>query len=264
VKLGFTWRLQENRLAAVNILPEPPRRHQRTSIFANVISVLAGAVAGMVHVLSGPDHLAAVAPLAAERHESGWLTGARWGLGHATGVVLVGVLALLLREALPLDLLTGWAERSVGVMLIAIGIWGARKALRSHVHLHEHAHDGRRHVHVHVHDGGTAHDHRSGEGRSHGHTHAAFAVGTLHGLAGSSHFLGVLPMLALPTDTEAVVYLMAFGGGTIAAMAGFSSAVGWLARGLALGGHRVYRALMFGCSAAAGGIGVYWLVWPAL
>ena len=45
-----------------------------------------------------------------------------------------------------------------------------------------------------------------------GHGRAAFAVGTLHGLAGSSHLLGILPALAMPSDLAAGIYLLLFGG----------------------------------------------------
>src|SRR4029450_9914430 len=47
------------------------------------------------------------------------------------------------------------------------------------------------------------------------HRLAAFAVGTLHGLAASSHLLGILPALALPSTRAAGAYLLCFcsGGG---------------------------------------------------
>ena len=45
---------------------------------------------------------------------------------------------------------------------------------------------------------------------------STLAVGTLHGLAGGSHFLGVVPALALSTS-QAVLYLVAYGLGTVTA-----------------------------------------------
>lgn len=215
-------------------------------------------MAGALHVLSGPDHLAAVAPLAAQDRKRSWVTGLRWGLGHTSGVIVVGILSLLLREILPIELLSSWAERLVGIVLIGIGIWGVRKAMTTHVHAHEHTHDGNTHVHIHVHDHKTAHAH--GEKKPHRHTHTAFAVGTLHGLAGSSHFLGVLPALAFPTKTQALIYLATYGMGTVIAMISFSSVVGLFARGFALKGARAYQTVMYACSIAAMAVGVYWLV----
>lgn len=223
-----------------------------------MISVVTGLVAGAIHVVSGPDHLAAVAPLAADSRRRAWEVGLRWGIGHAGGVMFVGVLSLLLRDWLPLEAISSWSERLVGVMLIGIGLWGVRRALSGRVHTHEHEHDGRQHVHIHAHDGATAHTHA--HAAEHRHTHTAFAVGTLHGAAGSSHFLAVIPALAFATMNEAVFYLAAYGGGTVVAMMVFSSLVGLSARSLAADSARAYRQMMASCSLAAVAVGGWWLL----
>ena len=57
-----------------------------------MLTALTGALAGSFHVLAGPDHLAAVAPLALDRKSRGWMAGWTWGVGHATGVVVVAAL----------------------------------------------------------------------------------------------------------------------------------------------------------------------------
>lgn len=220
-----------------------------------MIPLLAGLVAGAAHVLAGPDHLTAIAPLAVRRPTRAWLPGVRWGLGHSTGVGLVGALAITLRGFIPVEWLSSWGERAVGVMLLGIGLWALRTALRSHIHTHEHEHDGLRHVHIHVH----RHGHGQAEPTAHLHAHAAFGIGVLHGLAGSSHFLGVLPALVLPTTVAAATYLVAFAAGTIAAMAGFSWGMGRLASGSAQRGGRLYRGLMGACALAAMGVGGFWL-----
>jgi sulfite exporter TauE/SafE len=222
-----------------------------------IFAALSGLLAGLLHVVSGPDHLAAVAPLAVRGHRRAWLAGARWGLGHSAGVALVGLLALALREVLPVERLSSISERLVGVLLIGIGIWTVRRALRVQVHAHAHEHDGSRHEHVHFH--APDHAHPPAE-TAHVHTHAAFGIGTLHGFAGASHFLGVLPALAFSSHLESVLYLVAFAGGTVVAMAAFSSVLGWVAH--ALGAHRAraYRGLMGACAATAFGVGGWWLV----
>ena len=224
-----------------------------------VIAALSGLLAGLVHVLSGPDHLAAVAPLAADSERRPWLAGLDWGLGHTGGVLLVGVLALLLRELLPLEALSSWGERLVGVVLIGIGLWGFRRALGLRVHVHAHTHDGAPHEHVHVHAGGAGHAHAPGGALPHSHTHAAFAVGVLHGLAGSSHLLGILPALAFPTRAASIAYLGAFGVATVFAMTAFAAALGLLAGRARSGGTGFYQNLLYGCSAAAILVGGVWL-----
>lgn len=220
-----------------------------------MIPIVAGLVAGAAHVLAGPDHLTAIAPLAVCRPQRAWLPGVRWGLGHSTGVGLVGVLALALRGLIPVEWLSSWGERAVGVMLFGIGLWALRGALRTHIHAHEHEHDGERHVHFHIH----RHRHGHEAAAAHWHAHAAFGIGVLHGLAGSSHFLGVLPALALPTTMAAAAYLVAFALGTIGAMAAFSWGVGRLAAGSVRRGVSLYRGLMGACALAAMGVGGFWL-----
>src|SRR5262245_37878085 len=116
-----------------------------------MIAAVTGLIAGLVHVWSGPDHLAAIAPLAVRQPQRSWLPGVRWGFGHSAGVGVVGLLSLWLRDALPVEWLSSWGERLVGVMLLGIGLWGLRKAFQSQIHTHEHEHDGDRHMHVHVH-----------------------------------------------------------------------------------------------------------------
>jgi hypothetical protein len=89
-----------------------------------MLALFAGLVAGAVHVVTGPDHLAAVAPLAVDARASAWRAGLRWGLGHSAGVAVVGLLALGLRETLPIDALSSVSERLIGVTLIGLGLWG--------------------------------------------------------------------------------------------------------------------------------------------
>lgn len=226
-----------------------------------MLAVLSGLVAGFLHVLAGPDHLAAVAPLAVRSHRKAWVSGLRWGLGHSAGVLVIGVLAIVFKSVLPVGQVSSVSERLVGVLLIAMGIWTVRQALRVEVHAHEHAHDGSRHGHVHFH--GPGHAHPAPEGVAavdHRHGHAAVGIGILHGLAGSSHFLGVLPSLGFSQAEHAVAYLAAFGLGTVLAMVGFSALLGEVASRWALHTRHWYRGLLLACSAVAFAVGGWWLV----
>lgn len=220
-----------------------------------MIAAITGLIAGAVHVWSGPDHLAAIAPLAVRQQRRAWVPGVRWGFGHSAGVALVGLLSLWLRDLVPVDLLSSWGERLVGVMLFGIGLWALHKAFQNKVHVHEHEHDGGRHVHFHTHTHRVAHEREE----AHQHTHAAFGIGILHGLAGSSHFLGVLPILAFPTKAQAVAYLVAFGVGTIVSMAVFSWVMGVVATRWAARSAKVYRGLMSCCAVTAMAVGCFWL-----
>jgi hypothetical protein len=218
-----------------------------------MLIVFTGAAAGLLHVLSGPDHLAAVAPLAVDGRRRGWIAGWTWGLGHASGVVAVALLAVLLREIFPpIHVLSAWSERLVGAALIGIGLWALGRSLRVAPVRHKHGEWSHNHVHV---QAGPLWIRRLG------HAHASFCMGALHGVAGSSHFVGVLPALALPSNNAAVLYITAFGVGTVAAMTLFAAAVGTVAtRGLH--GPRTYRTLMSAAGVLAIVVGGVWLTAP--
>jgi hypothetical protein len=202
-----------------------------------LIAVLAGLLAGLVHALSGPDHLSAVAPLVINEPRRRWRTGLFWGIGHSLGVWAVGLLALALRGILPVETLSSWSERLVGAVLIGVGLWGLRRAFVARL--------------PHAHPEDTPHP-RPGR--------AAVWIGGLHGLAGSSHILGLLPALALPSRGASLAYVVGFGLGAVAAMTAFSSAFGLVAVRLTARGTRAYQALLASFSAAAIVIGGYWLV----
>jgi hypothetical protein len=215
-----------------------------------MLTALTGALAGLFHVLAGPDHLAAVGPLAIEGRHRGWIAGWTWGIGHASGVVFVAVLALLLRGLLPpIDAISAWSERLVGAALVGLGFWALRRSAR--VQPAPHVHGTAAHDHLHVQAGPRWL-------RRLGHAHASFCLGVLHGVAGSSHFIGVVPALALPTGA-ALIYIAAFGVGSVAAMTAFAALAGLLG-GRAPRHSLAYRATMATASVAAIVTGTVWLV----
>ena len=58
-------------------------------------------------------------------------------------------------------------------------------------------------------------------------------MGTIHGLAGSSHLFGVLPALAFSARADSVLYLCGFGVGAIAGMSAFAAGMGLLSARIA-------------------------------
>ncbi len=213
--------------------------------------IFPGFLAGFLHVLMGPDHLAAVSPLAVENKNKSWWVGFKWGLGHTSGVLIVGIFVFLFRELIPIDIVSAFSERIVGLVLIGIGIWGLQSIFRKKIHSHEH--EGIKHFHV--------HSHNINPKQKHFHTHTALYIGIIHGLAGSSHLLGVLPALALPTKAQAAMYLTSFGIGTILAMMFFSQVLGIVALKFAERSHNLYRNLSISFSSIAIAVGIFWLLY---
>ena len=204
---------------------------------AALFATLAGLLAGLTHALAGPDHLSAVAPLEVGERRSGWSTGLLWGVGHSLGVWAMGFLALALRDVLPLERVSSWSERMVGAVLIAVGLWGLRKTfaprLQEEAHLHAHPRRPR---------------------------WAALWIGGIHGLAGSSHILGLFPALALSSRISSLAYMAGFGLGAVVAMVAFASVLGFASLRLTASDGRGYKALLGGSSAASIVLGGFWLI----
>ena len=197
-----------------------------------MLSFLAGLMAGVAHVITGPDHWVAVTPLSIMQPERSVRVGIRWGMGHAVGVLLLGALGLYLKELFSLDSVSSIAEGVVGVVLVITGAWALHRSrtfvIHSHPHTHPHDHEKASHEHVHLHIGDTTHEddkaHRT-------HVHAAFGFGVLHGMAGASQLWALIPTLTLPTEA-AIGYLGAFLISSVITMGGFTYLVGrWAQRG---------------------------------
>ena len=87
--------------------------------------LLIGFAAGLVHVFTGPDHLAALAPFASRSETiKPWHLGLRWGIGHAAGATLVGLIIWLLKDSAYVENLSAGAENIVGLLLILVGAIG--------------------------------------------------------------------------------------------------------------------------------------------
>lgn len=159
-------------------------------------ALAAGLAAGGLHVLAGPDHLAAIGALTSHSRGRPGALGFRWGSGHALGVLLVGLAAMGVRSFADLAPLERWGEALVGLSLVLAGVRAIVSWRRP----------------------------PPAAGRW------AAAFGTLHGVAGGSHLWGTLPALALPANGPAQAYLAAFCASSVVVMTAFAAALGW-ARG---------------------------------
>ena len=175
-----------------------------------LIPFLTGLAAGAIHVFAGVDHLVAMAPLSLTRPLRAIRSAFAWGLGHSTGVLALGLVAVLIKDVAQLKMMSSWAEFLVGFALLVVGGLAVRTALGLEIHAHPHDHGmNKAHEHLHL--------HIRGGGRHWRHSHAASGLGFLHGLAGASHLLAVMPALALP-PLGAASYLVAYLGGSVIAM----------------------------------------------
>lgn len=193
------------------------------------LSVLAaGFTLGLVHALD-PDHLMTVSSLAARenRRTATVRFAALWALGHGGLLVAVAAAVVLLGWTLP-AVLPESAERAVGLVLMAAGasaLWlrhpphGARRSLRES---------------------------------------APFAVGLVHGLAGSAAMLALIPA-SLYHPALGLAYAVLFSLGVLGGMLGFALA-------LDRGRHEMFRhspgiakGFRLALGTASIGMGLYWI-----
>ncbi|PRX57488.1 sulfite exporter TauE/SafE family protein [Flagellimonas meridianipacifica] len=229
-----------------------------------VQSLFAGILASVLHVVSGPDHLAAITPLAIETRKRVWRIGLFWGFGHLTGMLVIGLLFLAFKEVIPVELISEYSEQLVGLVLIGVGIWAIfRIFFKGKGHKHPHIHGGDK-PYIHVHD----HNHADNT-LEHEHTHSkalqqnswsSFFIGVLHGLAGIAHFLLLLPVLGFESQFEGILYIIGFALGTVLAMVIYAYILGTISNG----SKKLQSPNAFQSIRIAGGlfaiiIGVYWL-----
>ncbi len=191
-------------------------------------ALLVAVLLGLRHA-TDPDHLTAVATLILSDRERSRdraaALGLAWGTGHGVTLFGFGLPVVLAVPLLP-DGIHGVAEFAVGAVIAFLSIRLLVRWKRGYFHAHAHEHDGVRHAHPHVHEGGhdvhAAHAHRHARGRTLG---GAFAMGLLHGLAGSAA-AGLIVIAASPGTAARVVALAVFAAGTALSMAAVSTALG--------------------------------------
>ena len=228
---------------------------------------LFGLIASILHVLSGPDHLAAVGPIALDNELKSWLVGFSWGLGHITGMLIIGVLFIFFKDYIPVELISSHSEKIVGIMLIIIGAWSFYRIWKinkvsNHSHHHLHIDDNGDtyiHKHTHGHESSKLHQHTHPNSKKQTY-YTVFGIGVIHGLAGVSHFLGILPTLAFETKFQSALYLTGFSAGTIIAMVTFSVILGTIAN---LAAESKKKSITNWINAVAGTaavfVGLFWL-----
>jgi ABC-type nickel/cobalt efflux system permease component RcnA len=195
-----------------------------------VMAVLGlGLVFGLKHATEA-DHVVAVSTIVSE-HRNLWraaLVGCLWGAGHTASLMLVGVVVLALRVAVP-ERVALWLEFGVALMIVGLGASALVRARRgrTRMHMHRHAHDGSAHTHVHFHEKGND---EAGHAARHSHAVARVGVkpllvGAMHGLAGSAA-LTLLVLTQLGSFALGMLYLAVFGLGSVGGMLLMSGLIG--------------------------------------
>lgn len=218
-----------------------------------LVSAWAGFFAGCLHTLSGPDHLAALAPLSIGRTRMESLAvGALWGCGHDAGQVIFGLLFLLLKDRLHIEVIRTWGTRVVGFTLLVIGGMGIKEASE-------------------VPAAFVALENGNGDVSSESAAlmgpeavkkkigFATFATGIVHGLQPDALMM-ILPALAMPSRVAGAAFLVMFLVGTVIAMGSYTVFIGSCSQALKDRVPRITEKLTWASSLIAIGLGLAILI----
>ena len=211
------------------------------------VVILTGILAGFIHVVSGADHLIAMAPSSITSPKIAARNSISWGLGHSSGVIFLAFLAIFIKDITPLSKFSNFAEFLVGISLLIVGFFAIRNSLHLNLHSHSHQHNGVAHHHLHFHS--------EGQKKHNKHSHALTGLGLLHGLAGGSHFLAVLPALALPLP-NAFAYLISYLSGSLLSMVLFTCLISVTTLNA---GQKFIRRLIAFAGGLSFSMGLFWV-----
>src|SRR5205085_1970816 len=205
-------------------------KEQELATASALTALTIGLVFGLKHATE-VDHVVAVTNIVSEQRKL-WraaLVGALWGTGHTASLVVVGIVVLVLRIAIP-DRVGAWLEFGVALMIILLGTNTFVRALRGRgsIHIHKHRHGGLTHAHVHFHDEDTAHEGALTAPHSHAIRRIGIKpllVGAMHGLAGSA-VLTLLVLAQINSPLIGILYLLVFGCGSFVGLLVMSGLVG--------------------------------------
>lgn len=224
------------------------------------------AALGLLHALE-LDHVVAVSAFVAQRPSARAAAsfGAQWGIGHSAAVLAAGGLLLASGLRMP-ERFTAYGEAGVGLMLVAVGAWAFASARRmhlhppaehgNHAHLHAHLDHDHPHTHTHAHPHPHTHPHDAGHDLGAGIT----VVGLMHGLAGTSGVVVLVPVTLMHSTAFGLGYLAAFGVGVTLAMSCYAVVAAMAIQGATRRSIELGRQVAMGVGMAGAMVGVWWVV----
>lgn len=217
---------------------------------------------GFMHALDA-DHVMAVSSLNNKRPGLSRMLRfcANWALGHGGILLFSGLLLFGLGWHLPPSLQQA-AEISVGIMLIALGLWCFWQFKHQNITLERHAHDDVDHVHLHVLGDVTEQGHgqqSANQKIKRNEGHAPVMVGVLHGLAGSAPALALVPATSQGNYVLALGYLLVFSVGVMISMLFFGLGLGSIQDFLQRHYAKLFQVQRYLIASASVLLGAFWL-----
>jgi ABC-type nickel/cobalt efflux system permease component RcnA len=206
------------------------------SLISIVGPVAGGLIAGLLHTVLSPDHLATIITLSACQGTKAFWFGIQWGLGHLGGMAIIGTIFTLLRAGTDFEAYEHYMDYMVGFVLVGMGIhflcrsdkyfdaeWAPKQAsCACHAHLVPGASEkdpilprhGHSHSHGHSHGNSDSHCHEDPHGKD---CKDKFPHHSEHLRSWGAALVGFLQGLACPAGVVGIVFLKAYQPGQIAA-----------------------------------------------
>lgn len=225
-----------------------------------ILILLTGLGLGFGHALD-PDHIVAVTTLVCNNKSlrKSITSAIVWGLGHTIVLVIVGLLLLGLKVAIP-DSVIAFFEVAAGVLLIVLGVWVVRPLIMhgtTHNHEHHHEDEGHTHSHSHTHE----HTHTHEGGRS--HLQKSAFTGAIQGLGGSAAIM-LVTLTTVSSIELGLLFIIIFGLGVILGMVCISCLVGSIIAYTATNLKKVHRIIIAVTGSASIVIGVFIIIYTLI
>lgn len=242
--------------------------------------VAGGVVAGVLHVILGPDHLCTIVTLSACQGAEAFWFGVRWAAGHLTGMATIGTLCAFLHFMHPnlsFEAYEHYAYYGVGFLLMFMGTyfilyadryfdaeWAPRQASCA-CHAPKEAEDTIVPSNMSGYGSGDpeAHDHSNPEKKQHGlkqfgmREMGSVAVGFAQGIACPAGIVGMV-FLKQYSPVEMVIFLVMFFTVTTLAMGGLAAAYGMLTRNF-VSSKILGRSIYYASCALSLSLGALWI-----
>ena len=161
---------------------------------------------------------------------------------------MLAFLAIFIKDITPLNKFSNIAEFLVGISLLIVGVFAIKNSFQLSIHSHSHKHENgidHRHFHFHVKE----------QKINKKHSHALTGLGLIHGIAGGSHFLAVLPALALPL-ISAFLYLISYMIGSLTSMSLFTCLISFTT---IKASQKFIKRLIAGAGGLSFSFGLFWI-----